>query len=101
MLQKSYAEIYQCSYLCRDNRHYIHLVYKTPRPGTVSAGGSRTPPQQQHQQQHNRQQIRCDTQTKAQTVVHHVNYAKTLFEERLLMITPLARDFAEEDEFAS
>ena len=73
------------------------------RPGASSSssagGGSRTPPQQQ--QSPNRQQIRCETQTKAQTVVHHVNYAKTLFEERQLMISPISRDLAEEDEFAA
>ena len=103
VLQKSYAEIYQCSYLCRDNRHYIHLVYKTARRNSnasnSAAGGSRTPPQSQTP---NREQIRCETQNKAETVVHHVNYAKTLFEEKLLMITPISRDLTEDnDEFAS
>jgi len=106
VLQKSYAEIYQCSYLNRDNRHYIHLVYKTARPtagtsNSAGGGGSRTPPLP-HSQTPNRQQIRCETQHKAETVVHHVNYAKTLFEEKLLMITPISRDLTEDnDEFAS
>ena len=108
MLLKSYAEIYQCSYLCRDNRHYIHLVYTMLPPGGASSSSSSAGErrisqhhqQQQQQQGPNRQQIRCETKMKAETVVHHVNYAKTLFEERQLMISPMSRDVAEDDEFS-